>query len=65
MKVRLNMVISECCECPWHRWEENNSCSNRAGSSECRKAGRRIADNDKRPPIPKWCPLVPRKGGKA
>lgn len=60
--VVLNLKIERCRECPYYRWEADNSESNHAGSSLCVKSDKWIADDDMDPKIPRWCPLKKGKG---
>jgi len=52
----LIKTIYTCGQCPYMEWEDDNSCSNNAGSSICTKWGKHISNN-KNPDIPEWCPL--------
>ncbi len=57
MKAKIELDIKTCNECPFYKWDEDNSCSNDSGVSYCKKAKENIQWNDKYPKIPKWCPL--------
>ena len=57
----LKQVITNCGECPFMKWEPDNSESNHDGSCYCRKEHMTIVWDTKYPPIPKWCPLPKEK----
>lgn len=59
--ININLSISTCDKCPYYSWEDDNSCSNHAGTSNCKKADRVIEYDFQYPEIPKWCPLVEKK----
>ena len=57
MKVKIEIDIKKCNDCPYYKWEADNSCSNHSGVSKCKKENKEIAWDDEYPNVPKWCPL--------
>jgi hypothetical protein len=62
-KRLLEQTIENCRECPYIRWQADISESNHNGYSLCVRAIQVIEWDNKRPSIPKWCPLskVPKR----
>lgn len=57
MKKIIQLVISHCGECPYKKWEANTHEGNYDGTLWCEKTDRMIAVDEKKPKIPRWCPL--------
>ena len=61
MKIIIKLDIRSCNECPYYKWEVDNSESNHCGVSVCKTMSRQITWDDKSPKIPRWCPLKAKK----